>query len=78
MNTPTQMPAFPVPAQVAAIQSLAGQFPLTGMTRRDYFAAAALTGVIAAGTAASNGLDMAEMAVAIADLTLEQLNRAGK
>ncbi len=67
------LPAFPITGQPAAIQTIAGTVPLLGLSKREVFTAFALMGAMSAGTSASVGRDLAERAVFIADLTLEEL-----
>lgn len=67
MSNDTSGPAFPIPGDL---------HPQTnGMTRRDYFAAAALTGLLADHTNMSNAETNAACAVAAADALLVELNK---
>jgi len=66
-------PAFPIPLQPG--QSYNGHAPCDGMTLRDYFAAKAMAGMLAAPPgklpAQNNGADVARDAYMIADAMLK-------
>lgn len=64
-------PAFPVPEANNANGSLRAS-PYKGMSLRDYFAAAALTGLIAGAEKSSSNDALAGMAYSIADAMLKE------
>ena len=68
MNNPTQ-PAFPIPFEQPYATGL------NGLTKREYFTAAALTGILQRVRldAPSDQIVVAKLSVEIADETLKQL-----